>query len=85
MIIVKEAENKAFGVEGSIWSTQKALEWIKGRVWIDSKEAREWIETHRDEIHQKALESCTDYPPDVELEVFDVGYQPFINGEAKTI
>jgi len=85
MIIVKEAENKAFGVEEPIWSTKEALEWIKGRVWIDSKEALEWIETHTDEIHRKALESCIDYPPDIELEIFDVGYQALIDGEAMTI
>jgi hypothetical protein len=59
-------------------------QFVNSRFWTDPIEALEWIKEHADEIHQKALRSCVDYPPDIELQIFDIGYQVLIDGEEMT-
>ena len=54
------------------------------RYRLNIEKALRWIYENSEEIHKKALESCSVYSPDVELEIFDAGYQALIdNGEAR--
>ena len=32
-------------------------------------------------VHRRALEFCFNYPAEIELEIFDAGYQDFIDEE----
>ena len=71
----KNIENKDIGNPLDEWAI---ADFLRSRVWLYS-EALEWIRDHSEEIHQNALVSCSEYPPVVELGIFDAGYQKFID------
>ena len=84
MVLLEIARNMGFGREEPIWTAEEALKWIKRRVWVDPKEALEWILTHQDEIHAKAMVSCVDYSPTIELGIFNAGCKALTDGEEVT-